>query len=253
MAVSFRSLFRKLLPHWLLAGDGEKVHWSHSVVFDGMMERLRQGIRARFPADAPEDALARIGRDRRITRGFDESSDNYRLRLPGYLTDWGQAGAPWPMLRQLVGYCGVAMISRTVDNRGNWHTRSADGAETSLLDQGNWDWDGDTSKWARFWPILYPPAELWTAGPTLGDPALWGGALGTPGYTVGSTATPEQVAAVKNLVREWKPAGSRCPKVVIAFDADDFEPTDASPPNPDGDWSEPDNRLPDAAFWDPNT
>lgn len=256
MAFSFRSIFRRLLPHWLLDGDGEKVHYSHALLFDAMSERLRQGIRARFPADAPEDALALIGRDRRITRGFAEPSDNYRLRLPGFLNEWRLAGAAWPMLHQLLGYCGYlagGMVVRTVDNRGNWNTIDAAGATSSRPNAGNWNWDGDVDKWARFWPILYPPAELWTQGPTLGDPDLWGGAIGTPGYTVGSTATPEQVAAVKHIVREWKPAGTRCPKVVVAFDADDFEQTDLTPPNPDGDWNEPDNRIANAAYWNPNT
>jgi len=192
-----------------------------------------------MPSYCPEDALAPIGRERRIIRGINETASTYAARLLPWLDDHAVRGSAWGMLSQIGGYCGIDLLIRTVDTRGSWYSRAADASRTYLLGQSNWDWSGaPATDWSQFWVVIYPPPALWTAGPVWGAAALWGGAWGTAGYTWGSTATPDQVASVRSIVREWKPAGTLCVNIIIAFDAASFDPSGApGAPLPDGTWS----------------
>lgn len=248
-ATRFRNLLRSMVPRWLSEGEGGQVLFSLGFLMDGAIERLRQGVHARFPADAPADALALLGRDRRIRRGLGETDSAYRVRLVQWLDDWRTVGNPYALMRQLRAYINQPLVLRTVDMRGNWYTLNADGARDVALAQGNWNWDSaDPSRWSRFWVILYPPSTLWTRGPNIGDADLWGGAIGTAGYTIGSTARPEEVAGVRAIVHEWKPAGTRCVKIILAFNPEDFAP-DGSGAQPDGTWNLSPNREVNAAYW----
>lgn len=244
----FRRLFRRFLPAWATTGDGELVHYSIGATLDLWFERLREGIRARFPSHAPDDALSLIGKDRKIVRGIEEPRASYVERLIRAPDDHRTRGNPYALMRQLRAYCQTDLRIRTVDRNGNWYTIEADGTQTYHLAQGNWDWQGETTaQWSRFWVILYPPASLWTKQNTLGSGLI----LGTPGLTIGSSATPEQVRSVKQIVRDWKPDGTRCVRIILAFNDGDFDPLDANPPNPDGDWNISSRRNPDAAYWNP--
>lgn len=268
--VRWRRLFKSFLPANLTTGDGELVHYSLGATVDLWFERLREGIRARFPSHAPDDALSLIGKDRKIVRGINEPRESYKSRLVRAPDDHRVRGNPWALMGQLRGYMQEEGVTRTVDANGTWCSIAADGSRSYLLSQTNWNWMGElatigdpdlwggkigtdetvicAAMWSRFWPLLFPIA-IWTAGPTIGDPDLWGGAIGTDGYTIGSTATPDEVANVRAIVRAWKPDGTRCMRIIVAFGSGDFEPSDAAPPNPDGFWNDPDNRLPNAAYW----
>jgi hypothetical protein len=63
-------------------------------------------------------------------------------------------------------------------------------------------------------------------------------------WTLGSTATPEEVATVRKIVRTWKPAHMVCEYIVIVFDETEW---DSDPPS--GDWHIPGNRSEAAAYW----
>jgi hypothetical protein len=230
----FRRSFRKLLPRFLTEGEGELVAYSLTFMHDMFIERTRLALLARMPTYAPVDALPNIARDRKITRGFNEPEATFRARVIPWLSDHRPRGNPWKLMAQLKAYCGVEMMIRTVDNRGNFYTSAADGTLSRSLDTGNWDWDQEPTLWSRFWVILYPPPELWTEGPVWG-PDLWGGAWGNAGYTWGSTATIQQVRSIRNIIRDWKPAGTRCVNIILAFDSSSFNPA---------------STLPDAGFWD---
>jgi len=257
---SYMTAFRRLVPRWLIEGEGERILFALGTVKQALAESARLRVRARFPSTAPPDALPAIGRDRRMARGLRETDAEYAARLPTWLDAHRTAGNPFRLLAELTTHIGVLMRMRTVDNRGNWYTREADGTESQLLAQGNWNWDDDPAKWSRFWVLLYPPPSLWTVtAEDIGDPGLWGGAIGPSGrrYTIGTTATPAEVSAVRGVVREWKPAGTRCVNIILAFDPDSFDPVDATP-GPDGTWGRwgigddprARARLDTARYWD---
>jgi hypothetical protein len=230
----FHRVFRLLLPSQFRTGEGELVDLSLMTMLSLAIERVRLGWLARFPTHAPSDALPLMSRDRKIVRGFSESETTFRARLIAAPTDHRTRGNPWALMKQIRAYLGTDLMVRTVDNRGNWYTIEADGTQsTPELDAGNFDWDGDAAKWSRFWVILYPPSTLWTRLQWGDVPLPWGNAS----YTWGSTATPEQVRSIRNIVKDWKPAGTRCVNVIIAFDAASFDPTDPpGAPLPDGTW-----------------
>lgn len=261
-------------PRWLVADEGEAelVGYSLDLMKDGFVERTRQGLMARLPQNdptgettAPPDALAAMGRDRRVIRGLNESDASYARRLVAWLDDRKTAGNPYALMKKLSEYTGEGPFFRTVDNRGNWYERAANGTQAVLLNQGNWDWDGDTGRWSRFWVIVFPQG-LWTEGPIGPVDGKWGNPnaphWGDPGTTWGTTATPEEVQTVRAIVADWKPAGTRCANIIIAFDPLQFDPTNPSYSGgrfPDGLWGRWGKtvdgvrvpaRLESARYWD---
>lgn len=253
--MTHRKLFYRLMPSWLSSGEGEKHQFSLAIVRDAAQERARQAAHARFPEDAPEDALPYMQRDRLIVRGIDEAAAAYATRMLTWLDDHRVRGNPFALMKQLRGYCNCDVRVRTVDRRGNWFTRERDGTESFALAAGNWNWDSLAASpdWARFWVIIYPtvgpPTEPWTATDTWGMGHIWGEA----GRTWGTSATSDQVAMVRSIVRTWRPEGTRCECIIIAFDDASFDP---AAPEPDGDWDlwsvgDPrlKNRLTTARYW----
>lgn len=256
---SFRTIRQSLAPRWLTDGDGGLLGYALDLLKDGFAERTRLGLLVRFPQQgpdgtpAPDDALVALGRDRRVVRGISETSTAYAARLLTYLDERRTQGNPYTLMRQLAAYCGPLASFRTVDTRGNWYSRAVDGTQTALLKEANWDWDGEEAlRWSRFWVIIYPNG-LWTADTdTFGDPTLGD----DPEHTLGSTATAEHVATVRAIVADWKPAGTRCQKIILAFDAASFDPL---APEPDGLWGRGSkvvsgvrvpSRLQTARYWD---
>ena len=85
-----------------------------------------------------------------------------------------------------------------------------------------------------------------TAGPDWGEAA----------YSWGTTATANEVATVKFLVNDWKPAGTRCVNIIIAFDSSSFDPLAPEPDGLWGQWSknvggvQVPSRLDTARYWD---
>jgi hypothetical protein len=256
----FRTTRRHISPRWLTSGDGELVGYSLDLVKDAFVERARLGLLARLPETAPTDALVAIGRDRRVVRGIGETDASYAQRLIRWLDDRKRAGNPYALLQKLAEYLGPLPSLRTVDNRGNWYSRAADGTESAVLNEGNWDWDGNEDRWSRFWVIIYPNG-LWTEsqfdwGDTAGPD--WGENNGT---TWGSTAPSEHVQSVRFIISDWKPAGTRCVNIIIAFDNASFDPTASvsAPGMPNGLWGgwsknvggvQVPARLDTARYWD---
>jgi len=266
MAQTFAETIKSWLPSWLGGAgasgtDDELVAGSLALMLDDYVARARFGLLSRFPGVAvyldDEAALAAIGRDRRIIRGIDEPAAAYAARLSTALDDHRTRGNPFALLRQLRAYLQADCVVRTVDQRGNWFTIEADGTETTSIDTGNWDWDGSpASHWSRFWVVIYPVGgtDPWARNGQIGDADLWGaGVVGTAGKTVGTTATPAQVASVRQIIRDWKPANAICEWIIIAFDAATFTPAGATDPN--GEWGSWGNhtgapvRLSSARYW----
>lgn len=226
--MSFFEIFQKITPSWLNDGDGGKVLASLALIKDDFVARVKLGLLTRFPSYAVDDvALGAIGRDRKILRGINEPAASYSARLVPFLDDHIRRGNPFALLKQVQAYLQAPCVVRTVDRRGNWFTRDAAGNESTNINTGNWDWDGvpASPRWARFWLIIYP----------VGGTNPWApqGSGGDPDETIGTTATADQIAGLRSIVREWKPAGTSCEWIIIAFDSASFSP---SAPEPDGNW-----------------
>lgn len=254
------SRFFKLLPSWLVGPETASL----SLLADDFIARVKLGLIARFPEFAPDDAaLAAIGRDRRILRGINEPAAAYAQRLIRAIDDHPTRGNPFTMLEQLQAYLQAPCVVRTVDRRGNWFSIDGDGNRSTNMDTSNWDWDGrSASFWSRFWVIIYPVngSQPWAPASGWGDSELWddgtgGGVWGHSSLTIGTTATRDQAASVWSIIREWKPAGTKCEWVIVAFDSATFTPDGAT--NPAGAWAHWSNgagqpvRLDSARYWSP--
>jgi hypothetical protein len=239
---SFRTLRQTIgLPKWLTDGEGGLVGYVLDLLKDAWLERMRLGLLVRFPENGPngelgpDDARAILGRERRVVPAISETPAQYAARCREWLDDRDQAGSAWVLLERLAEYLGPLPMLRTVDDWGNWYTRTAGGSESVVEKSENWDWSGEDDphiRWSRFWVIIYPNG-LWSE-----SSYDWGDALGpdwgeAPAGTLGSTATPDHVQKVRAIIADWKPLHARCVNVIVAFDPASFDPT---APEPDGLW-----------------
>lgn len=251
MTISFRQVFKYMVPSWLSSGDSELVLYSLAVMKDAAVERLRLGLEARFPRRAGDSALALIGTDRGIVRGRDETSAHYAERLCAWRYPRGHRvrGSAFALLEQASEYFG-GLRAWTIDARGNYHERDAVGVES--YSYGNvWDWDGTAPapQWARFWLGLDVSSDVtiipWPAVLGAYDNSLVPGR----GYTVGHQGISHQDAlTIKKLMRgrhPWKPAGTRAEWAIVSFGA--------TLPVPDGSWGSFAGRDPGFRYWNLRT
>jgi len=148
-----------------------------AVVQDEAIETLGQGVRLGHPLRCDPSALPVISRDRGITIYPTEPIDSKRARLADWWNLHRQRGTHQGELRNLAPYFLPATpLMRIVHQNGSgtratWHTLDSSGVYTiHKAEPSNWNWDGQTSKWARWWAILYYETAL-----AWGEPAIWGG------------------------------------------------------------------------------
>lgn len=225
-------------PPWLATGVGEKLQYGLGLMLDCLNEGLRQGMLAHVPGFGDPGALAFIGDDRQIQRGYSEAAAAYATRLQQAYDTWATAGDAWSVLRNLLGFVSPsAPIWRTVTSAGIWDSMNDPAAPVTgtptwrlYASPSNFDWDGNVSNWWRFFTVVYPTG-LWTQGTTWGAPGLtWGGYSGSWGLS----ASPQQIAGLRKIVGTWKAANTWCQWMIFAFDSTTFVPT--SPSTPDGTW-----------------
>lgn len=234
------------LPPRFLRKHAFRYLYTFALVTDATLESALQGMSARIPGLGTDTALPRISRDRGIRRGFAEWAADFSARVVTWLTDHKKQGSAFELMRQVQGYLHPLnprirlVISKPSLDVSLWRTRNSDGTlETFVSEPLNWDWDGDDDiLWARAWLIIYstPPNEVWTDDGTWDDTATRTWAEDEAVGTWGSTATLEQIQGVRDIVRDWKGAHSLYPEILVCFDDALFDPTDANPPNPDGNW-----------------
>lgn len=221
--MNMRGLFKFLAPKWLYSGEGELTLYSLSAIADLWLERARLGLMARFPAYSPYDGLSALGRDRKITRGLNEPSESYIIRLKAWLTTHKNNGSPFALMDQIRSFLQRDLVVRIVDQRGNWYWIEADGSLHYQLQAGLWDWDSvSTTNWSRFWIIIYPASvtpALWEATGVYGTVQKYG-----DGHVWGLTATHDEMVGLRTIVREWKPIFAKCEWIICAFDNASFAP-----------------------------
>lgn len=209
---AFRKLFYSLAPEWLTSGEGESVLYSLHFMVDLWLERARQGVLARFPEHAPDDALPLISRDRKIIRGLNETRASFTMRLIKWLDSHRIAGNPFSLLEQIRAYLQADVKVCTVDHTGNWYTIEANGAWSYSPATATWNWDtASASNWSRFWVIIYAE-NLWTSatydnGSAYDSRRAWG-----------LSATPDEVDGLRSIIRQWKPAHAKCECIIATLD-----------------------------------
>lgn len=237
VGTSFRDSAWRLSPPRLRTERAAKLVYSMvGLPLDLVAQASLEAAKVGFPLECPADALPYLGRDRGIRRGPQEPEESYRQRLLIWIESWRKAGIGRGMLDQLAGFLTPnECVLRIWTQTGMVYTREADGTFSVVrAGSGVWDWDGHTELWARFWVVIYSVDGVpWERDGTWGDGELWGE---TVDGTWGSTATINEVEGIRAIVSDWKPAAAVCKNIIVSFDADAFDPTDTSPPLPDGTW-----------------
>jgi len=171
--LNFRDSFRYLTPAWLSSGEGERLLHTISILFDAYLERVYQGLNARFPTRTGESHVNLIGRDRAIPRGRIEPVGHYARRLRAWRWPRGHRtrGTAFALLEQVVEYFGGLASAWTVDASGNRFNRSASGVESYY--GYAWPWYSD-AVWARFW-VVVEGSDIFTPHTEPDDPNLWYG------------------------------------------------------------------------------
>lgn len=195
MSNEFRDhVIEDLAPPWLLQPEGEAWLTAFADAKDAIVERLKLGVKLRFPLVADPSALAALGADAVIERGAAESDASYAGRLAAAHEIWGWSGTKRGLLAAFTS-SGFTNAD-TVCNR-EW---------------GAGPPDGELSKWARFHVVLADvpwTQRVWDDGWTWGDEDTT--------ETFDSTATVAEVEHVQRLIATWAPTHAICVAIIIAF------------------------------------
>lgn len=148
---------KRISPPWLQRTRGAALLGAFGDVLDKVLDYTGGGIRARFPGDAnglvsgdlptiTADSLPSIGRERRISRGINETDEVYAARLRRWWIDHQKRGGAIAMLRQLEAFWATSpkRISLRYPS-GTWWTLDTDGTITKTTHSTN----ADLSRWAR--------------------------------------------------------------------------------------------------------
>lgn len=267
-----RYALEQLVPWWLRGNYGRSfIAEGLFTVYDWDAAFFNEALFARYPSYCHSSCLPLIGRDRRIVRGSHEGIESYRVRLRQWLDVWRLAGTPLGLMVALQGYLAPYYPQiRIVTRRPVWYALE-EGTAASMLElpgfetlaeipdnpaatmaqravlggrfqrQINgvaaWDWDSlsnpeNATRWWHFWVIICPPhyplQTPWDTGDWVYDDPLESWGFDEPYGTYD---------ALKQIVKDFKPAKSRCVSII-------FPPTDlygpfgvpAAPIWPDGWW-----------------
>jgi hypothetical protein len=207
--------------------------------YDAAVESLGQGLRLGQPLRCDASALPRLSRDRGITIYETEPEVSQRFRLSRSPQLRRQFGTHQGEMRNVAPFFQpVQPLMRIVHQSGDgaratWHTLNTDDTfEVHKAEPSNWDWDGQTTRWSRWWAIIYYEAALpwlepaeWNDGTEYGDGTLWDG---------GPTA--EQIRDIVAGLKEAQGTHSALWGVIVTRDPASFDPTATATVHADG-WS----------------
>jgi hypothetical protein len=217
---------------------------SCAIVADTAIASLDLGLRLGQPLRCSADALPGLSYDRSIRLYPTESEMSKRRRLANWLTLHRQRATHIGEMRHVQPYfLPEAPMLRIVhqDGLGNsatWHTLAGDGTYSKhKAVPSNWDYDGRTAQWSRWWAIVYVPASFvsmrkYDDGCRWDDGTVYDGVL---------AAVSADIVA---MFLEWKAAHSRLQAVILATDPASFDPTASPVTLPDGS-----TTLPLAGNW----
>jgi hypothetical protein len=215
-----RELAYNLAPSWMRGHWGERLLGSVAgLMQDVLLEGAYVAINIRNLRSPlfPYDGLDLMGNERMLPRFPGEAHANYKSRLLDAWKLWRQAGT-WGGIREMFTRLGFTVtLRRNVD----------------------WNWDNHPENWSRFWVVIN--THGWVSDGTWDDPGVW-----DDGGTWDTNATPDEVRAVRNIVRSFKAAHEICPAIVIVLNGSGW-----AAGQPDGNWTWVWNRNhQNASFWD---
>jgi hypothetical protein len=243
---TFRQFFSGLVPAYLRARRGGTMLEAVGMALDDATQTLVEGLRASLPLLAEEDALTRIGKDRKLPRLPTETKESYAYRLSIFRQLGRHSASQHGQLLSLQPYFlpGSRPMIRIVHQDGSgsiatWHTIDASGVySVHHQSPSNWNWDQNFTRWSRFWVIVYVDAEVGPVGAEWDDGCEWDDGTIWDGYL-----NEAQIADMLELVNTPPTPHSVCAGIILARDPASFDPTgavtaigDGTFTHPSGDW-----------------
>jgi hypothetical protein len=257
-------------PSWWNGPNGQRVRYAMSTPYDALLDSFTYAIYLGLAAYGTpaavntQGSLRWIGYDRQIVQGFQEGTASYRARLLQWLIRHSYRGKATGVLMAVRGWIlpqlpymvvikdspGGDSAINSGDSVTTW-TSYADGADPmpagattvtppTIVTSAprNFNWDGNypapiTVKRA-FLVIYSKSGDQWIA-----PAGNWGAAGSTWGDTSkcwGFAGKQSAVSGIKQLVRQWKSAGTWYAWIIVVFSGDIFDsaqPADGTH-NPNG-------------------
>lgn len=185
MGTPLRDSVKEISPPWLAndspatngapLGVGGRYMYTLGLMFDLLLEKMNQSMKARMPTLCDPSCLPFIGLDRVMPQGPGESNASYAVRLQRAFQTWQHAGSRGAVMGQVSVYldayaayqtelAGQLPVITIVGDSGTgvttWDTYYNTSDPTTeppahaRIDSGNWNWDGAYQFW-RAWLVMF--------------------------------------------------------------------------------------------------
>lgn len=226
--------------------------------YDAAVTSLQQGLALTQPFRCDPSALPVLSIDRSIRLYPSEPEASKRLRLAKWLELHRTRGTHLgELLHSQPYFMPDVPVMRIVHqdgaaNSATWWTIDGSGLLSEHVQSpSNWNYDGQTAKFTRYFAIVYIPARLMTRA-KYDDGGTYDGGDVYDGMMT-------QIAKdISDMVREWQGAHSRLQAYIVATDPTSFDPTATAVTDPTGwtslpvgNWGSPISPPPVAVFTRP--
>lgn len=216
---SFENTLVGRVPPWLRRTVGAPIVRGLGATLDALAALSRESIKARFPDATREDALAAIGKERRIRRGPTEDAATYASRLAPWLDDHRTRGGPYALARQLYLFWKGALGANFEIVYYSGRRFSVNGA-TGVVVRDDYSWGADSSgNWAQFWIFFHVTGLSATLVDDTG--AIFTtdtGATILADILVGGALTDDEAEQFRCVPREWNAAHVKKITIVLLYE-----------------------------------
>jgi hypothetical protein len=239
-----QKLVGRVAPWFLHGKNIGRFLESFGATMDAGVVALDTGLRLSQPLRCDVSALPVLSKDRKIRLYPTESLASKRFRLSQWLQLHRTRACHAGELKHSQPYfLPDTPVMRIVHQDGDgtsasWWTIEADGSISFYQKTpSNWFWgprasngvgDNGTTKWSRFWVILYAPASF-LAGNVWDDGSTWDN-----GFFWDGLSSSQVAKDLVDMILEWKAPHSRLAAYIIATDPASFDPTASPVTSPQG-------------------
>ena len=231
---TIQRLVARVGPWFLHSPNIGRFLQAFAVLYDNKITALQQGVALSQPYRCDPSAFPVLSLDRSIRLYPSEPEASKRMRLANWLQFHRQRATHLGELIHSQPYFAPEHpVMRIVHQDGaglsaTWWSIAADGSLSEYkAEPSNWDYDGQTYKYSRFWVILYAPASIISLVHYDDGTVYDGGAV----YDGVITQIARDISA---MILEAKAAHSQLQAYILATDPASFDPTSTAVVSPDG-------------------
>lgn len=231
---TIQRLTARVGPWFLHSRNIGRFMQAFAIVYDTAITALQQGLALSHPLRCDPSAFPVLSLDRTIRLYPSEPESSKRTRLANWLQIHRQRATHLgELLHSQPYFAPEHPVMRIVHQDGaglsaTWWSIAADGSLSEhKAVPSNWDYDGQTYKYSRFWVILYVPTSIFSLA------RYDDGRYYDSGFVYDGMMT--QIALdISQMILEAKAAHSQLQAYILATDPASFDPTATAVTSPDG-------------------